>query len=63
MLLSRNWNESNILSSRSFLGDYILNSSVKDNTHTKGWLYEGRISKGLDFIHGMFTLKIKLHEF
>ena len=63
MLLSRNWNESNILSSRSFLGDYILNSSVKDNTHTKGWLYEGRISKGLDFIHGMFTLRLNYMNF
>lgn len=63
MLLSRNWNESNILSSRTFLGDYIFNSYIKNNTHTKSWLYQGRISKGLDFIHGMFTLGLNYMNF
>lgn len=61
--ISRSWKESNLITSRRFVGDYILNSYQIANTQLNSWVAGGRISKGLSVVHGMVSLSTDYTSF
>ncbi len=61
--LSRSWNESNLIVSRRFIENYILNSYKAANTQLTSWMGGGRISKGFGFLHGMLSLSTDFISF
>lgn len=55
--VSRSWNKNARISNRSFVDDYILTSYAPYDNTTDTWLVSGSISKGLDWIGGMISLR------
>lgn len=53
----RSWTETKRTSSRSFIDDYILNTSVSQDNSSDVWMLDGNVSKGLDIINGMVSLR------
>lgn len=53
----RSWTETKRTSSRSFIDDYILNTFIPQNNNSDVWMLNGNVSKGLDIINGMVSLR------
>lgn len=53
----RSWSKTKRTSNRSFIGDYILNTFIPQNNSSKVWMLNGSVSKGLDIINGMVSLR------
>lgn len=53
----RSWNETKRISNRSFIGDYILNTFMPQNNNSDVWMLNGSVSKGLDLINGMVSIR------
>lgn len=53
----RSWNKSKRVSNRSFLDDYILNTFISQENSSDIWMLDGNISKGLDIINGLVSLR------
>lgn len=53
----RSWIETKRTSSRSFIDDYILNTFIPQNNNSDVWMMNGSVSKGLDIINGMVSLR------
>lgn len=53
----RSWNKSNRVSNRSFINDYVLNTFIPQDNSSKIWMLDGNISKGLDIINGMVSVR------
>lgn len=53
----RSWIETKRTSSRSFIDDYILNTFIPQNNNSDVWMLNGSVSKGLDIINGMVSLR------
>lgn len=53
----RSWSKTKRTSSRSFIDDYILNTFIPQNNSSNVWMLNGSISKGLDIINGMMSLR------
>lgn len=53
----RSWNKSVRASNRSFINEFILNSYVPRSSQSGMWMLNGSVSKGLDFIRGMITVR------
>ncbi|MEG2483782.1 MAG: hypothetical protein RSA80_10110, partial [Lachnospiraceae bacterium] len=53
----RSWNETKRTSNRSFIGDYILNTFIPQNNNSDVWMLNGSVSKGLDLINGMVSIR------
>ncbi|MEG1380531.1 MAG: hypothetical protein RSC75_13085, partial [Bacteroidales bacterium] len=53
----RSWTETKRTSSRFFIDDYILNTFIPQNNNSDVWMLNGSVSKGLDIINGMVSLR------
>lgn len=53
----RLWNETKRTSNRSFIDDYILNTFIPQDNSSDVWMLDGNVSKGLDIINGMVSLR------
>lgn len=53
----RNLNEQGTITEQSFRGDSIINSIRAYANDAKSWRFDGRISKGLDFMDGKIALE------
>lgn len=53
----RNLNEQGTITEQSFRGDTIINSIRAYANDAKSWRFDGRISKGLDFMDGKIALE------
>ena len=53
----RSWSKTKRTSNRSFIDDYILNTFIPQNNSSNVWMLNGNVSKGLDLINGMVSLR------
>lgn len=56
MSVTRLFTDYSKLSSRLFIGDFIISSSVPQSHTGRSWVVNGSISKGLDFINGLISV-------
>jgi len=61
--LSRSWNYSPHIANVYFLDPYLLNTLFQQDYSHSMWLMSGNISKGADFINGMFSLRSSVSSF
>lgn len=55
--VSRAWNYSPYISNRYFLNEYLLNTYIAQDNHSDNWMLTGSISKGIDAIKGMVSVR------
>lgn len=61
--LSRSRSENHRITSRNFVGDYIINSYESGDIHTDSWMASARVGKGLGFMRGMINLSANYMDF
>ncbi len=59
----RSWNYSPRVSNRYFLNEYLLNSYISQDNRSDMWLASGNISKGLEAIKGIVSLRSSFSNF
>ncbi|WP_352422370.1 hypothetical protein, partial [Proteiniphilum sp.] len=53
----RSWSEARRISNRHFLDEFILYSFIPQDHSSSVWMLNGNVSKGLDFLRGMLSLR------
>ena len=59
----RSWNYSPRVSNRYFLNEYLLNSYISQDNRSDMWLASGNVSKGLEAIKGIVSLRSSFSNF
>lgn len=55
--IARSWTYSPRISNRYFLNEYLLNSYIAQDYRSNMWMLNGNISKGMDFINGIVSVR------
>ena len=55
--IARSWTYSPRISNRYFLNEYLLNTFVIQDYRSNVWMLNGNISKGVDFINGIVSVR------
>lgn len=56
--ITRMWAENAYTNGRNFEGDYIVNTRFAQKNDRKSWILTGRLSKGIDKLHGMVAIDL-----
>jgi hypothetical protein len=59
----RSWEYSPQIANRNFLDTYLLNTIIPQGYTSNMWMLSGNISKGVDALNGMFSLRSSLSTF
>lgn len=55
--VARSWTYSPRISNRYFLNEYLLNTYIAQDYRSNMWMLNGNISKGVDFINGIISVR------